>query len=90
MNWKYKLKSGSALREAIYNDDSEQTVKCLLSCCEELLRKLNRRDKEDFEEDMNDIIDTLYDIDTYDEDTINDCLRDFYDICDYVGAWIEI
>lgn len=88
--WDYIIKSGKELREAIHNEDIEQTVKCLISCCEELLRKLNLRDKDDFEEDINDIIDTLYDIDSYDIDTVDDCLRDFYDICDYVAAWVEM
>ena len=88
--WDYIITNGKELREAIDNENAEQTVKCLITCCEELLHKLNRRDKEDFEEDMNDIIDTLYDIDSYDEDAINDCLSDFYDICDYVKAWVEM
>ena len=49
MNWKYKLKSGSALREAINNEDMEQVVKCLLLCYRELLDKLDEWDAEDYE-----------------------------------------
>ena len=45
--WKYALNSGSALREAIDNDDVEQVVKCLLLCYQELLDKLDEWDETD-------------------------------------------
>lgn len=92
MNWKYKLKSGSALREAIYKDDAEQTVKCLLLCYKELYSKLSEEDKEWKGIDIEDAIDTLNYIDSIgvDEDEMNNHLADFYDICDDVGAWIEV
>ena len=92
MNWKYKLKSGSALREAIYKDDTEQTVKCLLSCYKELYDKLSDEDKEWKGMVIEDEIDSLtYGvIDPDDETAINYYLEEFYDICDDVGAWIEI
>lgn len=95
MNWKYKLKSGSALREAICNEDLEQTVKCLLSCCIELNRKLRGEDKSDYGLELDDIFTALssYEIngdEEENEEIINDYLADFYDICDDVGAWIEI
>ena len=90
-NWKYKLKSGSALREAIYNEDEEQVVKCLLLCYKELQSKLTEEDKEWKGYDIEDSIEVLefYDADPDDEDDVNYYLEDFYDICDELRAWIE-
>ena len=34
--WNYKLDSGKALREAIDNDNSENTLNCLRKCYEEI------------------------------------------------------
>ena len=92
MNWKYRIHKGSALREAIDNEDAEQTVKCLLFCYKELYRKLSEEDKEWKGMDIEDTIEilTLYVVDPDDEDDINYYLTEFYDICDDVGAWIEI
>lgn len=91
--WKYKLNSGTALREAIYNDDMEQVVKCLLLCYQELLDKLDEYDEQDYEIDIQDSIGVLmaYELCHYedDEDYINDQLADFYDLCDELRAWIE-
>ena len=91
--WKYTLKSGTALREAINNDDMEQVVKCLLLCYEELLNKLDEWDEADYEIDIQDSIGVLkaYQLcpDEDDEDYINDALKDFYDLCDEIRAWVE-
>ena len=35
-NWKYKLSSGTALREAIQDDDSRETLLALKKCYKEL------------------------------------------------------
>jgi hypothetical protein len=90
--WKYKLKSGSALREAIDNEDAEQVVKCLLLCYRELLDKLDKWDEQDYEIDIQDSIGVLmaYELcpDEDDEDCIDDYLSDFYDLCDKLRAWI--
>ena len=92
MNWKYKLKSGLSLREAIYKDDAEQTAKCLLFCCVELNRKLRGEDKSDYALELEDMQSSLecFEVDEDAEDNLNCYLADFYDICDSVGAWIEI
>jgi hypothetical protein len=93
-NWKYRLQNGSALREAIDNDDMEQVVKCLLLCYEELLNKLDEWDESDYEIDIQDSIGVLmaYELctDEDDEDCINDYLEEFYDLCDDLRAWIEM
>ncbi len=90
--WKYKLNSGSALREAIDNEDEEQVVKCLLLCYEELYSKLSDEDKEWKGYDIEDSIEILkfYVADPDDEDDVNYYLEDFYDICDELRAWIEV
>ena len=88
--WMYTINNGQALRDAIDAEDIQLVIKCLTDCCKELLEKLNGKDKENFAEDVQDIIDTLYDRDAEDVDVINDCLADFYDICDYASAWITL
>ena len=92
--WKYTLDSGKALHEAIENEDMEQVVKCLLLCYNELLDKLYEWDADDYEEDIRDSIGVLmaYQLcpDEDGEDTINDYLEEFYDLCDDVRAWIGI
>ena len=94
MNWKYTLNSGSALREAIYKDDMEQVLKCLLLCYRELLDKLDKWDEADYEIDIQDSIGVLmaYTLcpDEDDEDYINDKLEEFYDLCDELRVWIEL
>lgn len=89
--WKYTIKSGVSLREAIDNEDTEQAVKCLLSCYKELLDKLNEWDEQDYETDIHDSIGVLmaYELcSDDDEDFINDALAEFYDLCDELGAWV--
>lgn len=82
----YKLKSGVALREAIHNDDTEQTVKCLLFCYKELQNKLTEEDK-DYR--GCEIEDTIFNLENYDEnEDVNDYLEYFYDLCDELGAWV--
>lgn len=93
-HWKYTLKSGSALREAIYNNDMEQVVKCLLLCYKELLDKLDEWDEADYEIDIQDSIGVLmaYELcpDEDDKDYLNDKLEEFYDLCDEIRAFVEL
>lgn len=92
-NWEYTIKSGSALHEAINNDDLGQTVKCLLLCYQELLNQLDDSDREYYEVDIQDSIGVLMAYELCpddDEDFVNDLLAEFYDICDELRAWIEI
>jgi hypothetical protein len=90
--WEYTITSGKALREAIYNEDTEQVVKCLIHCYKELQSKLTEEDKEWKGYDIEDSIGvlTLYALYPDDEDNVNYYLEEFYDICDDVRAWIEI
>ena len=91
--WKYTLNSGSALREAIDNEDLEQVVKCLLLCYQELLDKLDEWDEQDYEIDIQDSVGVLQAYELYhdedDEECVDDYLEEFYDLCDELRAWIE-
>lgn len=88
--WKYTIEHGKALREAIEDGNTTETIESLKDCCTELLGSLKDRDIDYFAEDLQDMIDTLDDVDIYDTDEIDDCLRDFYDICDVIRVWISI
>lgn len=91
--WNYIIASGVALREAIDDENVEQTVKCLLFCYKELESKLSEEDKDwegfDIEEAVEalDYIDRMG-VEDEDEEEINDHLENFYDLCDRLGAWI--
>ncbi len=86
--WNYTLKWGKQLHEAIYDEDAEMVVKCLIACYRELLNKLSDEDR-DWKE--SDIEDEILCLEAYEEDyDVNDYLEEFYDICDDVRAWIAI
>lgn len=94
MNWKYTLKTGKVLREAIDNEDMEQVVKCLLSCCIELNKKLYGEDCITYGLELDDIYIVLNcyepsEDEEENEEAIDEYLEQFYDICDDVRAWIE-
>ena len=86
MKVNYKLKSGVALHEAIDDGNVEQTVKCLISCYEELLFILDEEDREWKEFDIEDTIFNLINFDP-DED-VDDYLEYFYYLCDELHVWI--
>ena len=90
--WKYTIQSGKALREAIYDGSTERTIQCLRQCYKELYDKMDKEDKEYYEYDIEDTLDILtnYEEDPYDEDDLNYCLQDFYDICDSARAFITL
>ena len=92
MNWKYKIKAGSALREAINNEDILKTAECLRNCCIELNRKLRGKDKSVYNYQLEDMRDSLwnYEVDEDAEENLTCYLADLYDICDDVMAWIEL
>ena len=89
--WIYTLESGSDLREAIENDDLEQTAKCILKCLRELTHKLLEAGDpiKDFDiEALDDLVTEDIDSGDFDEDRLNEYLNDLYDICDNYRAWI--
>lgn len=97
--WKYTLKSGKMLRESILQDDSEEVLKNLKKCFEEIHSLIPQMyDEDDLEEDIAEIdsqLDNLENYEEYDmtredcEDAINYCLDNFYDICDANRIWVD-
>lgn len=86
--WTYTLRWGKQLREAIYDEDIELVVKRLIYCYRELLNKLSDEDKEWKEFDIEDAI---FNLENFDEDEdVDDYLDEFYNLCDELGAWVEI
>lgn len=87
--WKYTIRFGKHLREAIEAEDIDMVVKCLIACYRELLNKLSDEDKKDYDFEIEDWIYTLEAYDSDDEDEVNDYLEEFYNICDGLRAWIS-
>ena len=86
--WKYTLRFGKNLREAIDNEDVEAVVICLIACYRELLNQMNEDDKDFYELDIEDAI---FNLDNFDEgEDVDDYLAYFYDLCDDLGAWVAI
>lgn len=89
--WKYTINSGSDLRKAIIKGDTEGTLECLIRCFKELWNKLDDEDLEDYNEDLEDIINVLTEYNPSDEEDtemIDSYLEELYDICDAVRAWV--
>lgn len=92
--WIYTLESGSALGDAIDNDELELTAQCILHCLEELVNKLSDEDRAWKGFDIEDLAESINSFlgDGNDEEEaveiINNFLSDFYDICDDVRAWV--
>lgn len=86
--WDYTLRWGKQLREAIHEENTEMVVKCLIACYRELLNKLSDEDRDWYKDDIED---TIFNLEHFDEDEdIDDYLDEFYNICDDVRAWIAI
>lgn len=91
--WLYTVQGGKALREAIKTNELEQSAYMLVACLRELNIKLSDEDKDWKGWDIEELIDRItsdIDCNELDEDTFDDYLDEFYDICDDVRAWIEI
>ena len=91
--WKYTIKSGKALREAIEDGDTDATIECLIKCFRELWEKLSEEDLEDYEIDIEEVVNALNVYMPSDEDDteiIDEYLDEFYRICDDVRAWISL
>lgn len=100
-NWKYKLNSGTTLREAIQDDDSRETLLALKKCYKELNSLLpdNIYNEDKMEEDLYEAANQLDNLDNYAdydmteedcENEINFLLSRFYDFCDSNGVWVNI
>ena len=98
--WKYTLKTGKELREALQENDMEETLNILKKCWREIHKALPEEyDEDDLNNDIDDIenqLDNLENYDDYDmtledvEDEINYLLDNFYDFCDNMRIWVEV
>jgi predicted translin family RNA/ssDNA-binding protein len=102
--WNYNLRTnGAQLKDLIYQDDSSQhnciaIIEQMILCCKWLQTKLTEEDKDDYEWDLEEMIqdceDTKCYLDEFDEDSnednINDILEKFYDLMDEMRVWIGV
>lgn len=103
--WKYKLEfEGKALRELINKEETIENIVAIynqiITCLETWKKRLLKTDKEDWEYNIEEMIEDLQcacpdiedgDLDYYDEqENLNYYLRDFYDMCDNARVWIGV
>ena len=89
--WRYTLKFGEALRNAIDDEDYGAILDALVACFSELHKALPE-DYDDYEldrdlEDISGIKETFEDGEDI-EDDINFKLDELYDICDALKVWV--
>ena len=104
-NWKYNLRfEGKMLRELINKEETMENIvaiyKQIIACLETWKRRLLETDKEDWEYDIEEMIEDLQcacpDMEDgsldYEEEqeNLNYYLRDFYDMCDNARVWIGV
>ena len=96
--WRYTLKNGKALREAIEDEDFAAVLDNLAKCCTEIYDKFPDEywQYDDDIEDISNQMDNLENYEDYDmtyedvEDEINYLLSNFYDLCDGLRIWVEL
>lgn len=98
--WKYKLKNGKALRDAVDSDDFDEILTQLANCWREINQYMpDAYGEDDLEKDLDEIEnqrDSLENYDDYDmsyedvEEEINYLLNDFYEFCDNTRIWVEL
>lgn len=97
--WKYNLKMyGQELRRLIDEEEYEDILNHIKVCCNYLLKIMTSADKEEWEYDLEELIelcdDTLdvleEDADDYNQDCVNEVLTEFYDTMDYMKVWIAL
>ena len=99
-HWEYTLKSGKALRDAIYSEDAYKILEILQKAYSELFALFpDCYDEYEMEEIRSDIDSVFDDIENYSEydmtyddvvDNIDWLLNRFYDDCDDLNVWVEI
>lgn len=102
IRWSYDLKEqGSKLREAINEGEAsreacEEILNQIINCCQYLKEQFTIDDRNDYEWDIDQLIedceDTKFYLDEYDEDSnadnIDEVLDRFYDLMDLIRVWI--
>lgn len=89
--WRYTLKFGEALRNAIYDEDYEAILDALVACFTELNQALPEDyDEDELERDLEDIsaIKENFDDGEDIEDDINYKLDELYDLGDNLLVWV--
>lgn len=89
--WKYVLKFGKALRDAIDEEDYDKVISGLVACFTELHQTLPEDyDEDDLESDLEDIsaIKENFDDGEDVEDELNWKLDELYDLCDSLRVWV--
>lgn len=102
--WKYRLEfEGKNLRSLINKEETIENIVAiydqLILCLKHWKNRLRKSDKEDWEYDIETMIEDLEcacpsieDNNGYDEEqeNLNYYLRDFYDMCDAARVWIGV
>lgn len=98
--WKYTLKSGIELRDAIDREDYSDVLDILKVCFAEINKVMPQYySKDDLEEDLFEVEDYRDTLENYEEynmsyddacDNINYLLNKLYDICDDLRIWIDL
>jgi len=99
-NWRYTLKFGRALRDAIDSEDPDRVIDALVACFTEINKAMPTYfDSDDLQETLTELADyrdSLYNYDEYDMtyeeavDNVDYMLERLYDICDDLRIWVEI
>ena len=98
--WKYTLKNGKALRDAINKASNEDTLEALRKCYEEIHEAMpDEYTEEDLYRDIEDIENQLDNCENYEDydmteddvqDEVNYLLSHFYDLCDGLRIWVDL
>lgn len=88
--WRYVLKSGRALRDAVESADYDDIFESLKDCYREL-RNNGFIDEEDYRKWVREIVWISEERDLpFDEDEVDYLLADFYDLCDNLRIFIPL
>lgn len=103
-HWDYTCKNGTALRNAIWDNDLGYAISMIRACISEIVRHYAKEDEDsglvsDFDDlyclmDGDDelVADPDFCDDFYDdaEELVNSRLAEFYDLCDEYDIWVEM
>ena len=104
VKWSYDLKDqGLKLRNSIHEGEAsreacEEILDRIIGCCQYLKEQLTVGDFNDYEYDIDQLIeeceDTKFYLDEYDEDSnadnIDEVLDRFYDLMDIMRVWVGL
>lgn len=98
--WKYTLKTGKRLRQAVESENYEKILNAISDCFEEINSKFPERySNEELENDFEEIENLRDNLENYEDydmdfeeviDSIDYYLNELYDLCDNLLIWIDI